>query len=194
MTTGMVFDIREFTVHDRPGIRTTVFLKGCPLACTWCHNREGLDPAPQVMRSSTGERTVGRRYGAAELAELLSRQSSILTSNEGGVTFSGGEPITQASFVAEVIDLLRGLHIVIDTFGFGGTEAFVALARRSPRLWPSTQIRRPWRRLVSWFSDLATVAGLSRSPRVAASRLGSPTPSTAAGTSSPIRRQSGIHA
>ena len=69
MTTGTVFDIREFTIHDGPGIRTTVFLKGCPLACTWCHNPEGLDPAPQVMRSSAGERTVGRRYEAAELAE-----------------------------------------------------------------------------------------------------------------------------
>ncbi len=131
MTTGMVFDIREFTIHDGPGIRTTVFLKGCPLACTWCHNPEGLDPAPQVMRSSTGERTVGRRYEAAELAELLGRQSSILTANEGGVTFSGGEPLAQASFVAEVIDLLPGVHIVVDTCGFGGSGAFASLARRA---------------------------------------------------------------
>src|SRR5665811_2089146 len=96
MTTGIVFDVREFTIHDGPGIRTTVFLKGCPLACAWCHNPEGLDTAPQVMRSSTGDRTVGRRYEAAELAELLSRQASILASSEGGVTFSGGEPLAQA--------------------------------------------------------------------------------------------------
>lgn len=48
---GIVFDVREFAVHDGPGIRTTVFLKGCPLACTWCHNPEGRSPRPQIMRS-----------------------------------------------------------------------------------------------------------------------------------------------
>jgi pyruvate formate lyase activating enzyme len=131
MTSGVVFDVREFTLHDGPGIRTTVFLKGCPLACTWCHNPEGLDPVPQIMRSSTGARAVGRRYEAVELAELLSGQARILADNEGGVTFSGGEPLAQASFVAEVIDLLPATHIVLDTSGFGGKDAFMALARRA---------------------------------------------------------------
>ena len=68
MSRGVVFDIREFTVHDGPGIRTTVFMKGCPLVCTWCHNPEGMTMQPQVMRSTTGERTVGSEYDAAELA------------------------------------------------------------------------------------------------------------------------------
>ncbi len=131
MTTGLVFDVREFTIHDGPGIRTTVFMKGCPLACTWCHNPEGLDSGPGVMRSSTGLRTVGRRYGAAELAEILSGQAGILAASEGGVTFSGGEPLAQAAFVAEVTDLLGGVHVVLDTSGFGGKEAFVMLARRA---------------------------------------------------------------
>jgi pyruvate formate lyase activating enzyme len=143
MKSGVVFDVREFTVHDGPGIRTTVFLKGCPLACTWCHNPEGLDPAPQVMRSSTGERTVGRRYEAGELAELLSRQASILASTEGGVTFSGGEPLAQASFVAEVIDLLPGVHVVIDTSGFGGNDAFRALALRADLLFFDLKVMDP---------------------------------------------------
>ena len=49
--TGVVFDIKEFAVFDGPGIRTTVFLKGCPLRCTWCHNPEGLSPKPQLMVS-----------------------------------------------------------------------------------------------------------------------------------------------
>jgi hypothetical protein len=40
--TGVVFDIEEFAVHDGPGIRTSVFFKGCPLRCRWCHNSEGL--------------------------------------------------------------------------------------------------------------------------------------------------------
>jgi pyruvate formate lyase activating enzyme len=143
VTSGVVFDVREFTLHDGPGIRTTVFLKGCPMACTWCHNPEGLDPAPQVMRSLTGDRTAGRRYEAAELAETLSRQASILASGEGGVTFSGGEPLAQATFVAEVIDLLPGVHVVLDTSGFGGQDAFVALARRADLVFFDLKVMDP---------------------------------------------------
>ena len=49
MSKGIVFDIKEFAVFDGPGIRTTVFFKGCPLRCQWCHNPEGLSPEPQLM-------------------------------------------------------------------------------------------------------------------------------------------------
>src|SRR5512147_2058540 len=111
MTDGILFDIREFTVHDGPGIRTTVFMKGCPLACMWCHNPEGLSITSQVMQSPVGARIVGTEYSPQELADLLNRQGAILKANEGGVTFSGGEPLLQADFVAEVIDLLDGLHV-----------------------------------------------------------------------------------
>lgn len=51
MNEGVVFDIKEFAVHDGPGIRTTVFMKGCPLRCQWCHNPEGLRMEPQLMVS-----------------------------------------------------------------------------------------------------------------------------------------------
>ncbi len=131
MSSGVVFDIREFTLHDGPGIRTTVFLKGCPLACSWCHNPEGLRREPQVMRSPLGERIVGRRYDADELAAIIRRQAGILASNEGGLTFSGGEPLAQWRFVADVIDRLPGLHVVLDTSGFGPDRAFRALALRA---------------------------------------------------------------
>ena len=128
--TGIVFDIREFTVHDGPGIRTTVFLKGCPLRCAWCHNPEGLSPEPQPMRGAAGGRIAGKAWGAAELADLLNRQEPLLREG-GGVTFSGGEPLFQAAFVAGVIDRLRGLHVTLDTSGHGGEDDFRLLAGRS---------------------------------------------------------------
>ena len=49
MTNGIVFDIRRFSIHDGPGIRTTVFFKGCPLSCPWCHNPEGMAPLPALV-------------------------------------------------------------------------------------------------------------------------------------------------
>lgn len=56
---GVVFDIKEFAVFDGPGIRTTVFMKGCPLRCAWCHNPEGLLPQPQIMVSRASCRNCG---------------------------------------------------------------------------------------------------------------------------------------
>jgi pyruvate formate lyase activating enzyme len=131
MTSGIVFDIKEFTVHDGPGVRTTVFLKGCPLACMWCHNPEGQSMQPQVIRSPSGERVAGREYSAGELASLLNQQASILRTNEGGITFSGGEPLFQAEFVAEVIDALDDLHVLLDTCGYGSPEDLLLLLARS---------------------------------------------------------------
>jgi pyruvate formate lyase activating enzyme len=127
--TGTVFDIRELTVHDGPGIRTTVFLKGCPLRCAWCHNPEGLSPAPQILRPATGERRVGRSTTSVELAALLNRQAPLLRDN-GGVTFSGGEPLMQAAFVADTIDRLDHLHVTLGTSGYATEGDFLQVARR----------------------------------------------------------------
>ena len=131
MTAGIVFDIKEFAVHDGPGIRTTVFLKGCPLACMWCHNPESQSIQIQTMHSPTGDRIAGRVFDAPELAALLNRQATILRANEGGVTFSGGEPLLQAAFVAEVIDRLDNLHVVVDTAGYAPKNALSLLLRRT---------------------------------------------------------------
>ena len=130
MTNGIIFDIKEFTIHDGPGIRTTVFLKGCPLACMWCHNPEGLSKKTQLMQSPAGTRLVGTTHSPQEIAALLNPQATILKANEGGVTFSGGEPLLQAHFIAEVIDLLDDLHVVLDTSGYGREQDFRMLLER----------------------------------------------------------------
>jgi len=117
-TSGMVFDIKELAVHDGPGIRTTVFLKGCPLHCIWCHNPEGQSSQPQTMTSPVGKREVGQSYTSEALAKQINSQAEILRMNKGGVTFSGGEPLMQSVFVAEVIDQLDNLHVLLDTSGY----------------------------------------------------------------------------
>jgi len=126
--TGIIFDILEFAIHDGPGLRTTIFLKGCPLDCSWCHNPESKSSAPQVMHSPAGDRVAGRIWTAVELADRLNCQARILQLNQGGVTFSGGEPLLQAGFVAEVIELLDGIHVLLDTSGYGSERDFRILA------------------------------------------------------------------
>ena len=130
MQTGVVFDIKEFAVHDGPGIRTTVFLKGCPLCCTWCHNPEGISPLPEPMRTATGERTVGETFTAEGLADRLNSQAGILRANEGGVTFSGGEPLMQAAFVLAVMQRLNDVHVLLDTSGHAEERDFCAVVSR----------------------------------------------------------------
>jgi pyruvate formate lyase activating enzyme len=126
--TGVVFDIRELTIHDGPGLRTTVFLKGCPLRCAWCHNPEGMAAAPQLLRGPNGTRWAGRITSAADLATLLNRQAPLLV--DGGVSFSGGEPLMQAAFLAEVLDRLEGLHVVLGTSGWAPEADFRRVAGR----------------------------------------------------------------
>ena len=135
MKTGMVFDIKEFAVHDGPGIRTTVFLKGCALRCSWCHNPEGLSPEPQILHGPFGERLAGTQYTSSELAGLLNRQTGILSENGGGVTFSGGEPLFQSEFIAETIDQLDGLHVLLDTAGYAAEANFERVALRVDMLY-----------------------------------------------------------
>ena len=85
----------------------------------------------QVIRSPSGERIAGREYTARELASQLNQQASILKANEGGITFSGGEPLFQTEFVAEVIDALANLHVLLDTCGYGTQADFLMLLARS---------------------------------------------------------------
>jgi pyruvate formate lyase activating enzyme len=167
--TGMVFDIRELTVHDGPGLRTTVFLKGCPLRCAWCHNPEGFSPTPQILRRAAGERVAGRNYTSRELASILNRQAPLLR-DIGGVTFSGGEPLMQAAFVADTIDRLEDLHVTLDTSGCAPEEDFRLVAAQCDLVLfdlklMDAEAHRRWtgRDNQSILRNLEVLAGLGRS-------------------------------
>lgn len=127
--TGLVFDIKEFALYDGPGLRCTVFLKGCPLRCSWCHNPEGLSQCPEIMRTPSGEREVGVRYRASDLLARLMSYAPVFAGTDGGITLSGGEPLLQAEFSAAVLRGLRGrLHTVLQTSGFAPRDVFAATA------------------------------------------------------------------
>lgn len=122
---GTVFSIEEFAINDGPGIRTTVFLKGCPLRCEWCHNPEGLSPKPQLMKKKDETVVSGMEMESGELAEKLLCDEKIFRLNKGGVTFTGGEPLMQADFLLEVLGLIRPhIHCAIETSGYASEDVF----------------------------------------------------------------------
>jgi pyruvate formate lyase activating enzyme len=122
-----IFDIKRFALHDGPGIRTTVFFKGCPLHCWWCHNPEGISPDVEHYmeeRDFDGvilekELTIGRWVGLDELMEEMMKDRVYMEESGGGVTFSGGEPLMQHEAVLELLNKCREQHIhtALDTSG-----------------------------------------------------------------------------
>lgn len=126
---GMVFDIQEFSVNDGPGLRITVFLKGCPLRCRWCHNPEGLSVVPQTNRL-TGQ-TVGREWTVDELLVRILPFKDAFDLSGGGVTFSGGEATAQPEFLIAAASALRarGIHVNLDTCGHCPKETFASILK-----------------------------------------------------------------
>ena len=114
---GIVLEVEEFAVHDGPGIRTVVFLKGCPLRCTWCHNPEAIAFGSELLPGERGPRVVGEPMSVDDLAARLLRHERVLSGSGGGVTFSGGEPMAQAGFVMAVARAVRPLHVAVETSG-----------------------------------------------------------------------------
>ena len=162
MITGTIFDIQLFSVQDVPGIRTTVFLKGCPLDCAWCHNPESKTPAPQLsfdadkcigcgacaacargahLFAPNAHRldrsrctacggcaescpagaleVIGRTASVDEVLETVLRDRVFYAQSGGGMTLSGGEPMAQPAFAAELARRAReaGLHVCMETSG-----------------------------------------------------------------------------
>ncbi|MFZ5941327.1 MAG: glycyl-radical enzyme activating protein [Bacteroidota bacterium] len=137
MKSAVIFDIKRFAVHDGPGIRTTIFFKGCPLACQWCHNPESQSPAIEHFATTRkiGEKVLpsvsgyGREASVTELVETAKRDRHFYESSGGGVTISGGEPFMQAEALLETGKALHdeGFHLAVDTCGYARAEKIRAL-------------------------------------------------------------------
>lgn len=174
MTSGIIFDIKRYSIHDGPGIRTTVFLKGCPLSCWWCHNPESQSAFTEVIYRAercigcgacekacpggairltqrgyvadpdkckgSGEcaavcpaearEMVGRSITASDLAREIEKDVLFFEESGGGVTFSGGEPLSQPDFLAAALRAARELeiHAAVDTCGFAPRHVLEAIA------------------------------------------------------------------
>ena len=124
MHSGIIFSIEEFAINDGPGIRTTVFLKGCPLRCAWCHNPEGWSMNLQWLEKKGHKELCGYEISAEERAGKLMRDIELYRDSGGGVTFTGGEPLVQATFLCEVMSLLPEVHKAVETSGFAPEEVF----------------------------------------------------------------------
>jgi pyruvate formate lyase activating enzyme len=125
---GIIFDIKRFAVHDGPGIRTTVFFKGCPLKCFWCHNPESIscEPFQAVRKIRLDDRVfeqpenVGREVSVNEIMTSLRKDRMFMEESNGGVTFSGGEPTMQPAFLKQLLMTCKeeGFHTAVDTCGY----------------------------------------------------------------------------
>ena len=169
---GKIFDIQRLSVHDGPGIRTTVFLKGCPLRCLWCHNpesqsfdvsigfnankcvgcgkcanvcqahsvRDGRHHYTRSLCTACGKcadvcsdkamLVSGREADVDEVLREVMKDKNFYKNSGGGVTFSGGEPLSQPQFLLALLQAAKaaGLHTAVDTSGFGKSETVRAIA------------------------------------------------------------------
>lgn len=110
---GQVHSIETMGTMDGPGVRTVIFLQGCPLRCQYCHN-----PDTQAFVG-------GETYSVEDLLKIVKRYK-VYYGYEGGVTFSGGEALMQGAFLLEAIKALKkeGIHVALDTSGIGRSSYF----------------------------------------------------------------------
>jgi len=137
MIKGLIFDIKRYAIHDGPGIRTTVFLKGCAANCWWCHNPESqsmtIEKSLRINRFDQStveeEELIGREITVDELIKEISKDQVFYDESGGGVTFSGGEPLMQPDFLRESLGRCQqaGLSTTLDTTGYTQPDIFSSI-------------------------------------------------------------------
>jgi len=176
---ALIFNIMRFATHDGPGIRTTVFFKGCPLSCWWCHNPESqsflpdrlyfadrcrhcldcVTACPQHAISATNgaistsaacdfcgqcaqacmaeaRQIAGVRLSVGELLAEVEKDGIFFDDSAGGVTLSGGEPLSQPVFAAAFLRECRerGIATAVETCGFAPMETFLETSLLADRI------------------------------------------------------------
>jgi pyruvate formate lyase activating enzyme len=170
---GTIFDIKKFSIHDGPGIRTTIFLKGCPLHCAWCHNPEGISPLKEIqfwnkrcischecvlacenqaikildgklfrdpelcqgcgscaeICPAEATEIIGQTMSVSDVLREIEKDVLYYDQSGGGVTFSGGEPLLQITFLEAILRACKdhGIHTTVDTSGFVKYQNFQRL-------------------------------------------------------------------
>lgn len=116
-TKGRIFDIQRFSVHDGPGVRTIVFLKGCVLRCKWCCNPESQRYEIEQMTTAGKTKTVGRDVTVLEVMDEILKDRVYYRRSGGGVTLSGGESLCQPQFAAALLRAVKeaGLTTAIES-------------------------------------------------------------------------------
>ena len=130
---AIVFDVEHFATREGPGIRTAVFLKGCPLRCMWCHNPESWNPKIEKYPDGT---VVGRERSVGDVFEEVARDKAFYDASGGGLTVSGGEPLFSCEFVRELFARAKKVTIptAIETSGYAA-EAHIREMMPVTDLW-----------------------------------------------------------
>lgn len=123
-TTGRIFDIQRFSVHDGPGVRTIIFLKGCFLRCKWCCNPESQKREIETMLVDGKEKVMGRDVTVAELMTDIEKDRIYYRRSGGGVTLSGGESLAQPDFAAAILRACkeRGINTALESTACAGYD------------------------------------------------------------------------
>lgn len=126
-----IFNIQKFSLHDGPGIRTSVFFKGCNLRCQWCANPESQSFERQIFHEPSGDRIYGRLYTVDELMDEILKDKLFYEKSGGGVTLTGGEPFLQHKFLILLCSELKRekIHIAAETAGHIKKDIFDNLSK-----------------------------------------------------------------
>lgn len=117
---GRIFDIQKYSIHDGPGIRTIIFLKGCPLRCRWCCNPEGQRFETETMLFNGEEKVMGQEVTVDDLLPIIAQDAFYYRRSGGGVTLSGGECLWQPDFAPHLLHACHdmGYNTAIETTGY----------------------------------------------------------------------------